>query len=62
MKIEIDNLGGEENRVIEIRRRDDTTLELRAGVRGSPGIAVLSRIQALALSDALKAAARELTD
>ena len=61
MKIEIDNLG-DETRMIEIRRKDETTLELRAGVRGSPGYTILNRVQALALSDALKAAARGLVD
>ena len=61
MKIEIGNLG-DERRAININRRDDTTLELRAGISGSQGYTILTRVQALALSDALRAAARELTD
>ena len=58
MKIEIGNLGDERR---SINRRDDTTFELRAGISGSQGYTILTRVQALALSDALRAAARELT-
>ena len=61
MKIEIGNLG-DETRAVHIQRKNETTLELRAGVRGSQGYTILTRAQALALSDALRAASRELSD
>lgn len=63
--LEIGNLAGgltREDRSIKITRRDETTLELRAGVSTGPGVTYLTRSQALAVADALRAAAALLPE
>ena len=62
IEIEIDSSDG---RVVDVRTRrhsetNDYYLELRAGVRGNAGYVSLSRAEALATAEALKAAAGDL--
>ena len=59
LEIEIGNLG-DERLPINIRRRDDTALEIRARVRNGQGHTILTRFQSPALSDAIRQVAREL--
>ena len=51
-----------DGRSIHLHNRDETTIALRQGEQGRPTIAIFTRRQALALSDALQALARELSD
>ncbi len=65
LMLEIVNLGGgltREDRSIKITRRDEMTLELRAGVSTDQGVTYLTRSRALAVADALRAAAALLPE
>ncbi len=60
LMLKIGNLHGgltREDRYIEITRRDETTLLVRAGVGDRPGYIYLTKAQALAAANALRSAA-----
>ena len=61
MKFEMENAGAK-NRRVKMSKKTETTLLVNVGVEGNPGEVYLSRWQALAMADALKAMSRDLEE
>ena len=60
VEFKLDAPGGAVGRMVEIRIRDETVLEVSAGAEGGPGRVLLDRDQALLFGGVLKAMGRTL--